>query len=133
MTAGEDQEVVEAVLSDGPHPALGVRVRPRGSERRADGLGADRAEDRVKGGYVLRVAISHEEPEAPAAVVEGRCEVASALGHPYAGRVGRDTEDVHDAPLHLDHEEHVVAAEDDAVDGEEVRGHDPLRLGAKEL
>ncbi len=37
--------------------------------------------------------------------------------------------DVHDAPLHLDHEEHVVAAEDDAVDGEEVRGQDPFRLG----
>ncbi len=27
MTAGEDQDVVEAVSSDGAHPALGVGVR----------------------------------------------------------------------------------------------------------
>jgi hypothetical protein len=55
------------------------------------------------------------------------------LGHPGAVGVGGDAEEVHDALFKLDHEEHVVAAEEDGVDGEEVGGHDALGLGAQEL
>jgi hypothetical protein len=40
---------------------------------------------------------------------------------------------VHDAPLCLDHEEHVVAAEEHCIDGEEVGGHDALGLDTEEL
>ncbi len=55
------------------------------------------------------------------------------LGHPGAVGVGRDAEEVDDAPLELDDEQHVVAAEQDGVDGEEVGGHDGVGLGAEEL
>ena len=50
----EDEEVIQAVVSDGAHEALGERVRPRGADRRLDGLDADRGE----WGYSL-------EPTAP--------------------------------------------------------------------
>ena len=45
----------------------------------------------------------------------------------------RMAEDMHDAALDLDDEEPVVAPEHDAVDAEEVHGHDALSLGSQEL
>jgi hypothetical protein len=65
--------------------------------------------------------------------LEIRDEVACDLGHPWAIRVGADTEDVDDASLQLDHEQHVVAAEQHSVDMEEVGGDDALGLGGEEL
>jgi hypothetical protein len=50
-----------------------------------------------------------------------------------AVRVGRDAEQVHDAPFDLDDEEHVVRPHQHGVDGEEVGGNDALGLGAQEL
>lgn len=40
---------------------------------------------------------------------------------------------MHDTPFDFDDEEHVVAAEDHGVDGEEVGGHDVLGLGTEKL
>ena len=60
-------------------------------------------------------------------------EVAGHLGHPGAVGVGGDAEEVDDAAFDFDHEQHVVAAQQHGVDGEEVGGHDALGLGAEEL
>jgi hypothetical protein len=79
------------------------------------------------------VVIVDEEPEATACFVEVAHEVAGDLGHPRPGPVGRHTEEVNDASLHFDHEQDVVAAEHDGVDGEEVGGQQALGLGAEEL
>ena len=70
MTPGEHEQVVEAVLSDGAHPAFGERVRLRGAHRGEDGLGADRGEDVVEAGGELGVAVADEEPHPPAGVFE---------------------------------------------------------------
>jgi hypothetical protein len=40
---------------------------------------------------------------------------------------------VHDAALHFDDEQHVVAPKEDRVDVEEVGGHNALGLGGEEL
>src|ERR1039458_8966094 len=125
--------MVQAVLADGPYPAFGERVRSRRPHRRADGLGADRSEDRVKAGHELRVAVSYEEAEATVTLFERGGKIASDLGGPRPGRVGSHAEDVHDAALDLDHEEHVVTTEQHAVDAEEVSCQDDLGLGVEEL
>ena len=48
VASTEDQEVVQAVFSDGANPAFGKRVRPWGADRRLDGLDADRGEYSVE-------------------------------------------------------------------------------------
>ena len=48
-------------------------------------------------------------------------EVADYLGHPGAVGVGSHTEEVDDPGLDLKDEQRVVPAQQDAVDGEEVR------------
>jgi hypothetical protein len=74
-----------------------------------------------------------KEPETPAGVIEVGSEVPCDLGHPWAVWAGGDTEDVDDASLQLDHEQHVVAAEQHSVDVEDVDGNDALGLGGEEL
>ena len=49
------------------------------------------------------------------------------------GLVGGDAEQVHPAPVDLDHEKHGEAPQCDRVDGEEVGGQDALGLGTQEL
>jgi len=46
--------------------------------------------------------------------------------------VGGDASDVDAAAVEFDEEQHVVAAQRDGVDGEEVAGEDPGCLVAKE-
>lgn len=55
------------------------------------------------------------------------------LGHPCLVRVGTYAEEVQDPTLDLEHEEDVVAPEQDGLDGEEVGGQEALRLGPEEL
>src|ERR1035441_5171565 len=133
VSSGDDEEMVEALLADGADEALGVRVRTRRTHRRADALDADRGEDFVEAPRELGVAVADEEPESPSGIVHVRGEVPSCLGHPWAVRVGSGPENMHDAALDLDDEQHVVAPHDDRVDVEEVRGHNAFRLGREEL
>jgi hypothetical protein len=63
MASAENQNPVEAVGANRPHPALSEGVRVRGLDRRADHLDALRPEDLVEGVAELRVAIVDEEPE----------------------------------------------------------------------
>jgi len=68
--------------------------------------------------------------KASAGIFEAGGEVARHLGDPRAVGTGGDAEHVHDAARDPDHEEHVVAPEEDGVDVEEVHRHDAFRLGA---
>src|ERR1019366_4313657 len=125
--------MVEGFVAGGAYEPLRVRVRTRRTHRGADGLDADRGEHRVKAGGELGVPVADKEPETLAGVIEVGREVPCDLGHPWAVWVGGDTEDVDNASLQLDHEQHVVPAEQHSVDMEEVGGHDALGLGGEEL
>jgi hypothetical protein len=47
MPPGDDEDMVETVLADGPHPALGKGVGARRLHGRAGYLGTDRREDGI--------------------------------------------------------------------------------------
>src|SRR5215470_13209857 len=64
---------------------------------------------------------------------QARSSNRAPQGHPGAARVGGDAKEVHDASFDLDDEQHVVAAEEGGVDGEEVGGDDTFGLGTEEL
>ena len=69
----------------------------------------------------------------PAESVEFGGQVACHLSRPGAVCVGGDAEDMHDAAVDLDDEQHVVPRQEDRVDVEEVGGHDAFCLGGEEL
>ena len=79
---------------------------------------------------VSRSRIKNRKASARRPVAE---EVASLLGHPFAGRVPRDTEEVDPAGADLEDEERVDAAQQHGVDGEEVTCQHRVRLRAAEL
>jgi hypothetical protein len=54
------------------------------------------------------------------AIAEIHQQVTGLLGHPGSGRVGGDPGDVHAAPLVLDHDEDVEAAQKHSVDVREI-------------
>src|ERR671911_1753954 len=63
VAAAEDEDAVEAVGADGADPALGVGVRVRRLDGRADHLDALAPEDLVEGVAELRVAVVDEKSE----------------------------------------------------------------------
>lgn len=109
LAAGEDEQVVQALLAYSPHPALGVRVRPRCPHGRAQDPDTGRGQDGVEGRGELCVTVPREEGEVVARLLQGGQEVARHLGHPRAIGFGCHAQDVHHAGVQLDHEEHVVA------------------------
>ena len=125
--------MVEALGAYGTHESLRVRVCTRRAHRGADGLDADGGENLVEAGGELGVPVADEEPEASTGLFEIGGEVAGDLSHPWVIGIGRGTEDVDDASLQFDHEQHVVATEEHGIDMEEVGGHDAFGLGREEL
>lgn len=81
MAAAEDQDPIEAVGADGPHPAFGVGVRAWRLDGRADHLDPLGAEDLVEGVAELAVAIVDEESEG-LRIPEFHDEVARLLDDP---------------------------------------------------
>src|SRR5437870_10794280 len=63
MPSAEDQDPVEAVGANRANPALGVGIRVRRLDRRADHSDAFGPEDLIEGVAELRVAVVDEEPE----------------------------------------------------------------------
>jgi hypothetical protein len=68
-----------------------------------------------------------------ALVGEVEAEIARLLGDPRAGRVGRAAGQPHAPARVCDEEQRVVAAQEPALDGEEVAGDDARGLSAQEL
>jgi hypothetical protein len=87
------------------------------------------SEDLVERADELAGAVADQEPD-PA--VGAHREVPGGLCRPGAGRVRGDAGEMDAAPVELDEEQHVVATQHDGVDGEEVAGDDPGRLGTQE-
>ena len=94
-------------------------------------LDAFGAEDLVEGVGELAATVVDQRTCAGELVAVAEEQVAGRLGGPRAGRVGGDpgVEDL--AGGDVDEEQHVVAAQRDGVDGEEVAGD--RGLGAQEL
>jgi hypothetical protein len=85
----DDQNAVEEFAAKGADEAFGDRVSLRCPHRCLDDAGVDGGEDGVERGGELGVAVPDEEPEPRTGVVEVHAEVASQLGEPGAGGVGR--------------------------------------------
>ena len=61
MALIEDEHVVQALGSDGPHPALGYGIGPRRSEWRANLGNTNIAHPTMEGGAVTAVAVTNEK------------------------------------------------------------------------
>jgi hypothetical protein len=113
VAAADDQQPVETFGADGANEALGVGVRLRRTDRRADLGDAFAAEDLVEGGAESAVVDQKPHP-----LEQSReAEVARLLGHPGAARIGRATGEVDAAASEFDDEEHVEAAQRERLDG----------------
>src|SRR6266536_837485 len=131
MAAIEDQQPVEALGTDGSDESLGDRVRLRRPHRRLHDPNPLAAEDLVEGSDVLAVAVTNEEANALAGEVEAK--VARLLGYPGAAGITRAAGEP-DAPAAVgDEEQRVVAAQEHALDGEEIAADDARRLRVQEL
>ena len=62
VAAAEDQQPVEALVSDGADEALGVGVCLRRADRCADDPDSFATEDLVEGGAELAVSVVDQEP-----------------------------------------------------------------------
>ena len=81
MSATEDEDPIDAVGADGPHPAFGVGIRVWRLDGRADHLHALGAEDLIERMAELLVAIVDQESER-LILAELHDEVARLLGDP---------------------------------------------------
>src|SRR5918996_795124 len=116
---------------DGADEPLCDRVRLWCSHWRLHYPDAFAAEDLVEAAAVLAVAVANQETNALLCEVE--TEVARLLRHPLAGGVLRTACEPDAAARMGDEEEHVEAAEQDRLDGEEVAGDDARPPGTPEL
>jgi hypothetical protein len=88
-------------------------------------------EDRVEGAAVLAVAVADQE--ANAALAEVEAEVSRLLGDPRAGRIPGAAGDPDATTPMRDEEEHIEAAQQDRLHGQEVAADHADRLRAQEL
>jgi hypothetical protein len=79
VSASENEDAIEAVAADGPHPALSERVRVRRLHRSPDHLDLLRAEDFVEGAAELRVAVMDQQLEAAWTCWERPVEATGSL------------------------------------------------------
>jgi hypothetical protein len=133
VTSTDDQEPVEALAAYRADPSFGERVRiwcSHGCADRPDALGAEHLVER---GRELAVTVVDQEPDRLASFDERLDDVPCPSGDPLPGRVRGDARQMHLPRRQLDEHEHVHAAEQHRVDGEEIAGDDPAGLRAQEL
>src|SRR5262245_35672717 len=117
MALIEDENMVQALASHGPHPALGDGIGSRRSEWRANLGNTNIAHPTIECGAVTAVAVMNEK--------SWRLAIPSAafdhlLSRPRGGGIGRHVH-VENLPAGvIDHEEHVQRSERDRSDAEEV-------------
>jgi hypothetical protein len=80
VSASDDEDAIEAVAADSPHPALGERVRLRRSDGSPDHLDPLGAEDFVEVAAELRVAVVDQQSVAAPLLAQLRDEFL--LGDP---------------------------------------------------
>jgi hypothetical protein len=116
----EDQPPVETLPAHGTHETFGECIGPRSSDRCSDDPYPLRMKDLVEAGRELGVSVTHQESDWTCSFRKCRAHVASLLENPLSYWVRRDPCDVDPSGVDLDEKEHVEAAKQDRVDGEEV-------------
>jgi hypothetical protein len=132
VSPSEHERPVQALSAQRPHHALGVGVRLRRPHRRLDDFHTLGGEHLVEGPGELRVPISDEELSLRQDITGSKEEVAGLLGHPRPGWLGGDPRQVDPSRVELDEEQHVEAAQEHGIYGEEISGQHRLRLARKE-
>jgi hypothetical protein len=117
VSAVEDQQPVEALCTHGTDEAFGDSVRVWCADRGADDPDLFAAEDLVEGAGVLAVAVADQETDL--LLGEEEAEVASWVTQLPSGLVVQPARWTRPCAV-LDEEEHVEAAQEDALYGEEV-------------
>ena len=120
MSSSEDEDAIEAVIADGPHPALSERVRVRCLHRSPDHIDPLGAEDVVEGAAELRVAIMDQQLELRLMLARLHDEVASLLGDPGAVGVGSAGDELEPARREREEEEHIDPLQRERLDREEI-------------
>jgi hypothetical protein len=133
VSVADDEDAVGAFAADGADPAFGDSVRAGRSYRCADDRDLFGSDDGVKAGDELGVSIADQETQLVNPITEIHQQIASLLGHPRPGRVGRDARQVHPAGAQFEEEQDVEPLEEYRVNGEEVAGHDRGGPGCEEL
>jgi len=131
----EGDDVVEALVADGAHEALGVGVEIGTAWRDADDAHALVGEQPTERGGVEWVAVGDQEALAGEEAIERVGEVATDLLHPGVGGPVDDAREMDPPGRELDDEEDVVAdqaEEGEDLDGEEVRRGDGVPVAAQE-
>ncbi len=126
-----DDGSVEQLASQGPDPSLGEGVGHGGADRGLEDLEALGSKDLVECIDELAAPIANEGLCAGEPIGVLKEQVAGSLGGPRAGRIGGDAGEEHLAGGDVDEEQHVVAAQQCGVDGQEVAGD--CSLGVQEL
>src|ERR1035437_6202454 len=131
MAATDDQETVEAVFAEGPHPALRIGVRVRCPNRRPDHPAALGTQELVNPAAELRIAIMDQQPKR-LVIAELHHQVARLLRRPDAVRVRRARDVLDPSPRKRDEEKHVDALQERSLNGQEVAGQRGRRLLTQE-
>jgi hypothetical protein len=131
VVAPDDEEPVEAVVSDRADEAFRVGVRLGRADWGVDDGDALASEHFVEG--MAELAVSVVDQIADASELVGDREVARLLNGLRATRVRRRAGEVDSTGRELDEEVDVVTAEGERLDGEEVAGDDAGCLLAQEV
>jgi len=132
VALADDEQPVQALPADCPHPAFRVGVRARRPERRAHDAHALRAEHTIERGGELGVAIAEEQLRFDAPLLQLPDDVPGLLRHPGGGRLRGAARDEDAARVHFDEEEDVEGLQPDGLDDEEVTGDERPGVGTKE-
>ncbi len=128
-----DQEVFEALRSDGAHEPFSKRVGIRGSKGRLQDLSALGSEDVVEARHVIGATITDQGPWGDVRVSKVTGDVPRLLSDPRRVRMSGHAGDPDPPAAEFDEEQHIEAFERHGVDMEEVCRYDSRRLGTQEL
>ena len=132
MPCIDDEEMIEALRSDGPDRPFRVDVRVLRLKRSLDDSGLFRSKDLVEARHVLRVTVSDEELHIDSLVDDVTGHVPRLLGDPVSIGVGGNTGNPESSAADIDEEKDVKTIKQHRVDGEEVCRHDVRCLGTEE-
>jgi len=107
LPPAEDEQAVEPLATDAGDPALGVSVRVRCPDRRADHGDPFALEDVIAAATELGVAIVDQQAERLLVSIERHQQVRRLLGDRGAGWVRRAGDQLDPAALQRDEEEHL--------------------------
>ena len=117
MTLIEDEDVVQTFRPDRSHPALGDRVGPRRSERRASLGNTETTHPPIEAGAVAVVAVMNEKTWR---LVIPTAAFDNLLCRPLGGRMRRHMHVENLSAGVMDDEEDVECPKEDRLDAEEI-------------